>query len=158
MSNPRVSFLSNARTLFCALLVLTWLCFVVGVATAWQGPIIKVKHVAAGYVNPSDGRAMYAAYCASCHGVTGKGDGPAAPAFRQVPTNLTLLAKNNRGKFPTLLVMHTVKFGPSARVRGNIQMPVWNDNFSRMHWYSDDSIPQIRTRVLTEYIKTLQAE
>jgi len=123
-----------------------------------QGPIIKFKPVAADYVLPSDGREMYAKYCASCHGVTGKGDGPTAPAFKRPPTNLTLLTTNNGGKFPDLSVLYTLKFGPNAPAHGIVQMPVWNNVFRRMHWYSDDSIPQIRIRVLTEYIKTLQAK
>lgn len=158
MHNPRVSFLSNTIPMLCALMVVAWLSLAVSLATAQQRPVIKVKQVATGYVNPSDGRAMYAAYCASCHGVTGKGDGPAARAFKHVPTNLTLLATNNGGRFPTLLVVHTVKFGPNGSRYEDAQMPVWNGVFRRMHWYSDDSIPEIRTRVLTEYIRTLQVK
>ena len=158
MSNPGTFLLNKTTALFCALLVLAWLFFSVSVATAQRGPVIKVKHVAIDYVNPSDGRGMYAKYCASCHGVTGKGDGPAVPVFKHPPTNLTVLATNNGGKFPTLLVLHTVKFGPNAPQHGNVQMPVWNNIFRQMDWRSDDSIPQIRTRVLTEYIKTLQAK
>lgn len=159
MSGP--AFLpNNTRTLFCPLLVLACLLFSVSVATAQQGPVqvIKVKPVAGDYVNASDGREMYAKYCASCHGVMGKGNGPAAPAFKHPPTNLTLLARNNGGKFPALLVLHTVKFGLNAPGHGNVQMPVWNNIFRQMDWHSDDSIPQIRIRVLTEYLKTLQAK
>jgi mono/diheme cytochrome c family protein len=37
---------------------------------------------------PRHGEAMYAQYCASCHGATGKGDGPAA-ALLPAPTDLT---------------------------------------------------------------------
>ena len=159
MPNPRAFLLNNTTALFCALLVLTRLFFSVCVATAQQGPVIKVKPVAIDNVNPSDGREMYAKYCVSCHGVTGKGDGPAAPAFKHPPTNLTLLATNNGGKFPIDSVVYTLKFGPSAPAHGNIQMPIWNNIFREMNWYSmDDSIPQIRTHVLTEYIKTLQAK
>jgi len=158
MSNPGVFLLNKTTALPCALLALTWLFFSVSVATAQQDPVIKVKHVAIDNIGPSDGHGMYANYCASCHGVTGKGDGPAAPAFKHSPANLTVLATNHGGKFPTLLVLNTLKFGPNAPEHGNVQMPVWNNVFRQMHWYSDDSIPQIRTRVLTEYIKTLQAK
>ena len=35
-----------------------------------------IKHVPAPYTNPSSGKEMYNAYCASCHGLDGKGDGP----------------------------------------------------------------------------------
>jgi len=158
MSNPAAFHLNKTAALFSALLVSTGLFLSVSEATAQQGPVISTKHVAIDSVNPSDGPGMYVKYCASCHGVTGKGDGPAAPAFRRPPTNLTVLATNNGGTFPTLLVLHTLKFGPSAPKHGNVQMPVWDNVFRRMHWYSDDSIPQIRIRVLTEYIKTLQAK
>ena len=160
MSNPGAFLSNNTRTSFCQLLVLACLFFSVSLATAQHGPgqVIKVKPVAGDYVNASDGREMYAKYCASCHGITGKGDGPAVPAFKHPPTNLTLLATNNGGKFPTLLVLHTVKFGPNDRAHGNVQMPVWNNIFRQMDWHSDDSLPQIRVLVLTEYVKTLQAE
>ena len=158
MPNPRAFLLNNTTALFCALLVLTPVPFTVSLATAQQGPVIEVRHVAIDSVVPSDGREMYAKYCAGCHGVRGKGDGPAAPVFKHPPTNLTLLATNNGGKFPTLLVLYTLKFGPNAQAHGNVRMPVWNNIFRQMDWHSDDSIPQIRIRVLTEYIRTLQAK
>lgn len=158
MFNPGAFRLNKATALLCVLLVLSWLIISVNVAIAQQGPVIKVKRVAIDYVNPSDGRGMYAKYCAGCHGATGKGDGPAAPAFQRPPADLTLLATKNGGKFPTLLILYTMKFGLTSPGHGNVQMPVWNNVFRQMHWYSDDSIPQIRTRVLTEYIKTLQAK
>jgi len=159
MTNPRSFLWNNTTALFCALLVLTRLFFSVSIATAQHDPVIKVKPVAIDYVNPSDGREMYAKYCASCHGLTGKGDSPAAPAFKHPPANLTRLAAENGGEFPALLVVYTLKFGPNDRAHGDIQMPVWNNIFREMDWYSmDDSIPQIRTRVLTEYIKTLQSK
>jgi cytochrome c553 len=39
-------------------------------------------------------------YCASCHGTTGKGDGPAASALKTRPPDLTSLARQNGGTFP----------------------------------------------------------
>lgn len=38
----------------------------------------------------TQGRLVYDAYCAPCHGLTGKGDGPEAQGFVQPPTNFTL--------------------------------------------------------------------
>jgi mono/diheme cytochrome c family protein len=40
-----------------------------------------------------DGKALYDKSCASCHGTAGKGDGPAAKAFKSIPTDLSALAK-----------------------------------------------------------------
>lgn len=39
--------------------------------------------------DPEKGKETYAVFCASCHGITGKGDGPAAAALPVKPTNLT---------------------------------------------------------------------
>src|SRR3974377_2575154 len=47
------------------------------------------------------GKELYLDHCAVCHGVDGKGNGPAAPALKTAPPDLTLLAKNNGGKFPS---------------------------------------------------------
>ncbi len=44
---------------------------------------------------------LYHAHCAACHGSDGKGNGPAAAALKTKPADLTVLAKNNGGKFPT---------------------------------------------------------
>jgi mono/diheme cytochrome c family protein len=48
-----------------------------------------------------EGRAFYAANCTACHGQTGRGDGPMAANLTPKPTNLTLLAADNGGTFPT---------------------------------------------------------
>jgi mono/diheme cytochrome c family protein len=37
----------------------------------------------------SKGKALYETYCTSCHGMSGKGDGPAAVSLRPKPKNLT---------------------------------------------------------------------
>ncbi len=65
-----------------------------------EAPKAQVKKIPAPYTPASSGKAMYMAYCASCHGKDGKGDGPAASALKSVPTDLTQLAAKNKGKFP----------------------------------------------------------
>ncbi|MFQ5946869.1 MAG: c-type cytochrome [Anaerolineae bacterium] len=39
--------------------------------------------------NAEKGKALYTQYCPSCHGETGKGDGPAAAALNPKPRDLT---------------------------------------------------------------------
>jgi mono/diheme cytochrome c family protein len=51
-------------------------------------------------VSAASGKEMFNSYCASCHGLSAKGDGPAAPAMNRKPADLTMLAKNNGGKYP----------------------------------------------------------
>ena len=54
------------------------------------------------------GRDSFEFYCASCHGTGGKGDGPIASALKVRPTDLTSLARRNRGAFPKDLVLAVV--------------------------------------------------
>lgn len=42
----------------------------------------------------SDGEILYEANCSSCHGLTGKGDGPASGGFNPPPSNLALRQEN----------------------------------------------------------------
>ncbi len=51
------------------------------------------------------GRALYVDLCASCHGDSGRGDGPAAAGLSAPIPDLTVLARNNRGEFPLVAVM-----------------------------------------------------
>ncbi|NDD63710.1 MAG: hypothetical protein EBZ36_07005, partial [Acidobacteria bacterium] len=38
------------------------------------------------------GRKLYVQYCASCHGMDAKGNGPVAAELKTAPTNLTTIA------------------------------------------------------------------
>ena len=69
-----------------------------------SAPTTEIRKVAAPQTSAIDGQANYKAYCAACHGVSGKGDGPAASALKVPPTDLTRLAANAGGKFPTMHV------------------------------------------------------
>jgi len=46
------------------------------------------------------GKEEYVRSCASCHGATGKGDGPAAKSLIKPPADLTRLSEANNGVFP----------------------------------------------------------
>jgi mono/diheme cytochrome c family protein len=51
-------------------------------------------------IHAASGAAMFSAYCSSCHGTQGLGDGPAAVGLRKHPADLTQLSANHRGAFP----------------------------------------------------------
>jgi mono/diheme cytochrome c family protein len=46
------------------------------------------------------GEVIYVRYCASCHGLSMKGDGAVASGLKNVPTDLTILSATNKGVFP----------------------------------------------------------
>lgn len=50
---------------------------------------------------PEEGAAFFAANCASCHGGDGRGEGPLSADLSPKPTDLTVLARQNGGAFPT---------------------------------------------------------
>ncbi len=54
------------------------------------------------------GRALYDAYCVSCHGMSGTGDGPAATDLPHPPADLTRIAARNGGSFPMVRVMSVI--------------------------------------------------
>src|SRR5579863_4817449 len=83
-----------------------------------------IKKTAVQQSDPSSGKAMYASYCAACHGPAGKGDGPAASELKVPPEDLTQLAKNNSGKFPADHVRAILDFGAKAPAHGTNDMPV----------------------------------
>ncbi|MGA2457115.1 MAG: c-type cytochrome, partial [Terriglobales bacterium] len=75
-----------------------------------QGQTEKtIKHVPIQSTSPVSGKDMYTAYCAVCHGTDGKGGGPAASALKVPPNDLTLLSKNNGGKYPSMKVSSSIR-------------------------------------------------
>jgi mono/diheme cytochrome c family protein len=117
----------------------------------------QIKKVPAPYTRASSGKDMYMAYCASCHGKDGKGNGPAASALKSVPTDLTLLAASNGGRFPENHVAQTIRGDYATPSHGSRDMPVWGSIFAAMGTTSDGSM-QLRIRNLTKYIASLQQQ
>jgi mono/diheme cytochrome c family protein len=109
--------------------------------------------------SPTSGAEMYTAYCAACHGATGKGDGPAALAMKTPPTNLTLLTEKNNGKFPSAEVYTAIKGDSGALVtaHGTAAMPVWGTMFNSMS-HSDPSEVHLRLANLVRYIESMQVK
>jgi len=77
------------------------------------------------------GKMAYVTNCGSCHGATGKGDGPANEALRTRSPDLTLLARNNDGVFPTEVLYRIIDGRKTLRAHGNYEMPVWGRTLSR---------------------------
>jgi len=115
-----------------------------------------IKKVPAKPTSAASGKEMFDEYCASCHGMDAKGNGPAAPALKMQPTNLTLLSQKNGGKFPTMEVMSSIR-DVTQNVHGSKDMPVWGPIFSSLG-NSNPSIVQLRITNLTKYIESLQVK
>jgi mono/diheme cytochrome c family protein len=111
---------------------------------------------AEGTSDRTDGASLFRTYCASCHGVTAKGDGPLANSLRVLPPDLTRFAKRAGGKFDADKVARIVDGRDPVKGHGGSDMPVWGDAFKRSHdGYSEKAVKQ-RIDDIVEYVKTLQ--
>jgi len=121
-------------------------------------PTPKVQSVPIKWTPTESAPQMYTTYCAACHGADAKGNGPAAPAMKIPPTDLTQLAKRNGGVFPANRVGSILKMGNEDLAHGSKDMPIWGDLFRTIGGPSSDREAQIRLRIsnLTDYLQQLQ--
>lgn len=76
------------------------------------------------------GKSEFQSSCASCHGTDGKGKGPVSEQLKAPPSDLTMLAKNNNGVFPTDAVYKIIEGSNSPAAHGTREMPVWGERFN----------------------------
>ncbi len=116
----------------------------------------KIRQVTPAYTKPTEAVTMFREYCAACHGQDGKGNGPAAAAMKSQPSNLTVLSRDNGGKFPALKVKQSITGDSMSMAHGTNDMPVWGDLFRSMN--SDRAVAAIRVANLTDYIASIQEQ
>ena len=115
------------------------------------------------------GRYEYLNSCASCHGTTGKGDGPVVKSLIKPPTDLTRLSETNSGVFPFARIYDVIDGRFELATHGTRDMPVWGEIYKRS-WAQGqngtlpylaskevvESIVRVRILALIDYIFTLQ--
>jgi mono/diheme cytochrome c family protein len=124
-------------------------------APAQSAPTIK--HVPITKTPSTSGKEMFKTYCAVCHGVDGKGNGPAAPAMKAVPTDLTALAQKSAGKYPAAHVAAVIRGQAVTPSHGSEDMPIWGPLFSSIDQGHEAQVQQ-RTTNLVDYIEGIQAK
>jgi len=130
-------------------------------ATALTLPILAqdpaIKKAPARYTSPASGSEMYLAYCASCHGASGRGNGPVAIHLKNAVPDLTTLAQRNKGAFPKDHVSQVIRGEVSAETHGLQDMPVWGPVFRSLN-SSQEPVVRIRVANLARHIESLQAK
>lgn len=101
------------------------------------------------------GRDLYMSFCVSCHGWTGKGDGPAGPALTTPPADLTLLSARNKGKFPRTKIQRYLEGELPVTAHGSREMPIWGKVFRRE---STGAETRMQFFALAEFLESIQAE
>jgi len=114
---------------------------------AEQQPIPLIRSV--------EGLELFRSYCASCHGISGKGTGPAAPALKVQVPDLTLLARDNGGRFPAAYVREVIVGDKTLVAHGSREMPVWGPVFHQIE--ADVDRGNVRIENLVKYLESIQA-
>lgn len=111
------------------------------------------KQQPAPLIQSVEGPDLFRAYCASCHGTRGKGDGPVASVLRVAPPDLTRLA--NKGQFPTERVRQTILGDAVVAAHGTREMPIWGPVFHQIE--ADVDRGNVRTENLLKYLRSIQS-
>ncbi len=111
---------------------------------------------------PSPAKKDFVLHCADCHGVDGKGNGPATqviPGFK--PSDLTLLRKNHGGQFPRQDVYDVID--GRKRLPGHYDadtdMPIWGLMFQpEGREFSPEAEAKVKARLsaLVAYVEGIQ--
>jgi mono/diheme cytochrome c family protein len=129
----------------------------VGLALLW-GPLAPadadhqgIKRVPArqNQVQGVDGKAIYDAYCATCHGPTGRGNGPATRHLSVPVPDLTTIAVRD-GTFSGYHVSSHV-----TEPNGDGTMPCWREILAT-NYHHDPVLANLATRNLVKHIESLQ--
>ena len=107
-------------------------------------------YVNAERVEPPDGDVVYQAYCSSCHGIAGRGNGPAAALLGKPVANLTLIAARD-GSFDRPHVMSHIRGGYATD-----PMPEWHRIIRDT--YRSDGREQLVVRNVTLYVEMMQVK
>jgi len=108
-----------------------------------------------GRVHSLDGAVLYKSYCASCHGLDGKGIGPMTEWLKISAPDLTRLASREGGKFPLARVQRIIAGEENiTKGHGSREMPVWGPVFSEVD--RDQDFGKVRVYNLARYLEKLQ--
>lgn len=140
---------ARARFLF-GLLILLMAAVAVQVTVAADSPQGKIKYVSTRPITNPDGAVVYQDYCAVCHGVVGRGSGPAAKFLDTPVPDLTRIAVRD-GKFDRFHVIAHVKHVDLA---GQTPMPCWQQTMKMPNL--DRNAVEVVMVNLTNYLERLQ--
>jgi mono/diheme cytochrome c family protein len=104
------------------------------------------------------GQDLFGFYCATCHGLDAKGNGPVASALKTHPPDITLLARRNRGTFPRDRVIAFIANGGTmlSGAHGSSQMPIWGPIFVALD--PSDTRATIRIENVVQYVESIQSK
>ena len=135
-------------------------------AIKWLAVAILVNLSASAWAQDADmGKSAYQSFCASCHGMDGKGKGLLREQLKVAAPDLTLLAKKNGGALPVSALYDVIDGRKATAAHGTRKMPVWGA-FNPQELYQADKFldssydPEVtvRTHILAiiDYLNRIQ--
>ncbi len=104
------------------------------------------------------GKELYKEYCASCHGVEGRGNGPVASSLKGEVPDLTRIAANHGGTFPADQVRTIIDGRTTLPPHGTRDMPVrgWAFRATGANDPQNEYRAQGLIGLLVDYLSTIQ--
>ena len=104
------------------------------------------------------GKQLFERYCASCHGASGRGDGPVAKSLRSEVPDLTRFAQRHGAFFDRDLVERVIDGRHVIGAHGTRTMPVWGEDLSRANLGDPDAERSTRIVItrLADYLWQIQ--
>ncbi len=113
------------------------------------------------------GQAEFRRQCAVCHGMDAMGQGPLSALLAVDPGDLTRLAIENKGRFPTERVYRTIDGRYEVQAHGTRVMPIWGNRYRKEAEDMEglENVPKVRERIvagrileLVFYLQSIQVE
>ena len=114
----------------------------------------QIKMEPAKSSNAWKGDDLYREFCAVCHGIDAKGNGPAADALKTRPSDLTEISRQNGNKFPTLHMQRVIGGEDAVAAHGSREMPTWGDSFKSIS--ANGTFAEMRVNALVDYLQKIQ--
>ena len=134
---------------------LRWLTSVLG--TLLIGVSIWTESAAQAFDEYS-GAETFERFCAACHGVQGRGDGPVAAGLPITVPDLSLLQQRQGDQYPEAILRRIIDGREIVVYHGTRYMPVWGYEF----WVEEGANEAAEARValiidnLIDYIESIQ--
>jgi len=105
------------------------------------------------------GYSTFEHYCASCHGLDARGDGPVAASLKRKPRDLTRLAEEYGSPLKKVELIELIDGRLTPRAHGTSDMPVWG---KRLYEGIEDRTTEATRRgtifVIIDYLDSIQAK
>jgi mono/diheme cytochrome c family protein len=133
------------------IIVVWWVLLALPLAAEEKPPLIPGATMSAG-------QQYFQRYCSACHGLTGHGDGPAAPALQPPPADLTRIAQRRGGHFPVAEITAYIDGRTVLPAHGSREMPIWGERFGEMGGGGSVGEEVVRGNllILIEYLQSIQ--